>query len=167
MGHNSRMQSQRFLPEVRRNRVVSNWVAASRIQQPSLVLGRSRFWLIPALVAPLIAAACLAISPQVSPSGLTVAASGANRAASSPTPSAKPFRQASATNSCSATEIAANFGSLPKITIVTLGGVRSSTVQCGLRNGISIVSEALVRGQWQIKKISRPPEGDQEISFEY
>ena len=161
------MRSRRFEPTVRRNRVVTNWVVASHSQQQQTRPKRRLIWLVPAFAAPLLIFAFVSLWQQNLPRNSSHTASGSTLAVSGSATSPSPLRSVISTTRCSDADIATRLESLQKVSVVTLGGVRDSEVSCGEPAQIFLVSEALVDEKWQLKKISRPPEGNREISVEY
>ena len=160
------MQPKRFLPEVTRNRAVTNWVVVSRLEPEQRIRSKRHVLLLAAPFFVLTMLAVIAIALPNDPSVLPTRQSASPTARES-TPASAIGKITHDTAACSEADIIANIKTFAKVSEVKLGGVRYTEVHCGVPPQIFVVVEDLVGTKWQIQKISRPPEGDREISVEY
>lgn len=160
------MQPKRYLPEVTRNRAVTNWVVISRLEPERRIRSKRHVLLFAAPFFVLTLLAVIGIALPNAPSVLPTRQSASPTARESTLASAI-GKLTHETAACSEADIIANIKTFARVPQLTLGGVRYTKVHCGVPPQIFVVVEHLVGAKWQIQKISRPPEGDREISVEY
>ena len=155
------MRHSRVQPTISRNRLITNWVAASSIASaPSRIPKRK-----PRMFS-LFALALLAVGLSLP----VIRASFNDSKAVKPNlqGSIQRFKTTQPTSPlqlCSEEDLMRRFESLPKVSTINLGGVRISRVEC--ENRSFVASERRTATGWQLKEISRSPSGVREISIDY
>lgn len=160
----------RYKSEISRNRLRTNWVAVSDANgtgvSPKLSLRVSTTLLVGGLVV-LAGGALMFLSG--SQAAMNVHEMSTGKTQISDRPSAATAEQTS--DVCDEAYVAANFNATSeasRLSEISLGGERFSRFTCtsATQRLEFLVEESFQKGKWQIKKISRPPAGDREISLD-
>lgn len=155
------MPNARFQPTISRNRLTTNWVAASSVASAPSRTTKRKLWIFGILALGLLA--LLWILPVIRASVTEPRAIKPN-----PYASLQSFRTTQPTSPlplCSEEDLMRRFESLTKVSTIDLGGVRVSRVDC--ENQSYVASERRNTKGWQLNEISRSPSGDREISMDY
>lgn len=155
------MRKSRVQPTILRNRLTTNWVAVSNVASAPIRAPKRKPWLFGVLSMALLAVVLCLLAIRVELADSRVAKYQTQT-------SVQGFATAKPTSSlqlCSVENLIRRFDLLPKISTVTLGGVRFTRVECESQGYVA--SERRTTQGWQVNEISRSPSGDREISMDY